>query len=94
MSCDKFTKNVGTTRRITGDWSAFLGTGVSISSVAYTVPSGITQGTPSSTATTETNYYSGGTAGQEYTITIAVTTDESPARIEAHDIVLAVQSNC
>ena len=94
MSCDRFVKAVGTTRRITGDWSEFMGAGVSIASVDYTVPSGITAANSSNTGTTETNYYSGGVEGQEYEIVATVTTDDSTPRIEAHSIILAVESNC
>ena len=94
MSCDRFVKAVGTTRRITGDWSEFMGAGVSIASVTYIVPSAITAANESITSTTETNYYSGGVEGQEYEIVATVTTDDATPRIEAHSIILAVEANC
>jgi hypothetical protein len=96
MACDRFQKDVSDTRRITGDWSGFLGATAQISSVAYTVPTGITATGQSVGANglTETNYYSGGITGKEYTIKTTMTTDETPPRIKSYSYILAVETNC
>jgi hypothetical protein len=47
--------------------------GTTVSSAAWTVPTGITQDTSGTTTTTATTTMSGGTPGREYPITCLVT---------------------
>lgn len=95
MSCSRHPKHSGTKRRVTGDWSDFLGTTAEIASVSYTLPSGITApDTPEKTTTTETNWYTGGTDGNEYEVEVEVTTNESPTRIEVHQVFIVVDDTC
>jgi hypothetical protein len=58
----------------TEDWSDYLVSAETISSVAYTVPSGLTNYNTSNTATTATIWLSGGTHGEEYLVGIKITT--------------------
>lgn len=96
MSKDRFIKDISDTRRITGDWSLFLGATALINSVVYTVPAALTAANDSIAADglTETNFYSGGVNQTEYTIKATITTDESPPRVKSHSILLAVEANC
>ena len=55
------------------DWAAWLGADT-ISSVAWTLDSGITNYSTSNTTTTATIWLSGGTHGQEYLVTCQITT--------------------
>jgi hypothetical protein len=57
----------------TVDWAEALG-GDTIASSAWTVPSGITRGTDSNTATTATIWISGGSADQNYSLLNRITT--------------------
>lgn len=56
------------------DWSSALVTGDSISSSAWTVPSGLTKYAESNTSTATTVWLDGGTAGQVYAVVNRVTT--------------------
>lgn len=55
------------------DWSAWLGTDT-ISAVAWTVPTGITQNAVSNTPTTATIWIAGGTKGISYEVSCEITT--------------------
>lgn len=60
----------------TWDWSVWLPTGDTISTVTWTVESGITKESspaPSNTTTTATVWIGSGTAGTTYTITCQIT---------------------
>ncbi|MDE1828221.1 MAG: hypothetical protein KGH65_03620 [Candidatus Micrarchaeota archaeon] len=57
----------------TEDWSQWLGTDT-ISSVTWTVPTGITQTSTSSTTTTATIWLSGGTIGTTYNVDCKIVT--------------------
>lgn len=55
------------------NWAAWLGTDT-ISTSAWTVPSGITQTSASNTTTTATIWLSGGTAGAQYDLVNRIVT--------------------
>ena len=94
MACEEFIKDPADTRRVIVNWSDWLGDGVNISSSAWTVATGVTEANDTNSSTTATNYFSGGTLGQTYTIKNTITTDESPARIKSVSFHLIVESNC
>jgi hypothetical protein len=67
------------------NWAAWLGVDT-ISTSTWTVPTGITQNSATSTTTTATIWLSGGTAGTTYTlvnriVTAAGRTDERSIRV-------------
>lgn len=71
------------------DWSDWLDTDT-IASVAWTVPTGLTNDSSSETSTVATIWLSGGTVGNVYTVTCRVTTaasrvDERSFRIKVID---------
>ena len=55
------------------DWSSYLGTDT-ISTSTWTIPTGLTGGAESKTATTTTVWLSGGVGGQEYEVLNEITT--------------------
>jgi hypothetical protein len=61
----------------TFNWSPTLAAGETVATSTWTVPSGITAGITSQTATTTTQWLSGGTMGTEYTITNTILTTAS-----------------
>ena len=91
--CPRFIKDVSDKRIVTGDFSEWLGE-AEIASAAWTVPSGLDAANESFDISTVTNYFSGGTDGQEYTVKVTVTTNDSVARLKSHSFVLAVEANC
>jgi hypothetical protein len=93
VACDRFIKDVSDKRIITGDFSEWLDD-ANLDSVSWTVPSGISSANDSFGAKTATNYFSGGSDNEEYTIKCTITTDESVARVKSHSFILAVESNC
>jgi hypothetical protein len=58
----------------TVDWSEWLASGETIASVAWTVPTGLTQAAASNTSTLAKIKLSGGTAGVTYRVACKVTT--------------------
>lgn len=58
---------------LTVDWTKHLPASVTVSSVVWTVPAGLTGGAESATSTTTTKRLTGGTAGTDYTLTLVVT---------------------
>ena len=92
-SCEQFTKDPDGKLRVIVDWSAWLGS-ATIASVAWTVPSGLTEAATSNTTTTATVFLSGGTDGQEYTVKCCITTDDAETRIKCRSFHVAVESNC
>ena len=54
--------------------TAFAATSDTVASATWTVPSGITNVTTSSTTTSVTIWLSGGTAGSRYDVSVAITT--------------------
>jgi|NOAtaT_7_FD_contig_111_419445_length_1406_multi_2_in_0_out_0_2 hypothetical protein len=69
------------------NWAPWLTTDT-ISSVVWTVPTGITQTATSNTTTTATIWLSGGEVGTEYTVTCRVTT--TAGRIDERSIAIRV----
>ncbi len=60
------------------DWGEnYLATGETISSVVWTVDTGITEDSVSKTDTTATIWLSGGTAGESYSIACKIVTNQS-----------------
>lgn len=66
-------KSPGSTVDYVSDWSTYLGADT-ISSVAWTVPTGLTKVTQSNDTTTTTVRVSGGAMGADYDLTQAITT--------------------
>ena len=81
------TKDPNSTLDYTVTWSSWL-TADTISSVAWTVETGITQTAATNTTTTATIWLSGGEAGTEYTVTCRVTT--AGGRIDQRSIAVRV----
>ena len=69
------------------DWSLWLGVDT-ISSVAWTIETGITQSNASNTTTTATVWLSGGEVGTEYTVTCRITT--AAGRIDERSMAIRV----
>lgn len=93
MSCNVFTKDPDGIRRVIVDFSEWLGSS-EIASASWTVPSGVTGANSSETTTTATNYFSGGTDGQEYTIKVCITTNDAVARVKCVSFLLRIESTC
>lgn len=70
------------------DWSDWLASGETISVSAWTVPSGITEGTKSNDGTTVKVWLSGGTAGEIYTISNKITTSDGRIDERSFDVVV------
>lgn len=70
------------------DWSAWLTTDT-ITTVAWTVPAGITQTAATNTTTTATIWLSGGTVGTRYTVVCRITT--AAGRIDERSLLVSVQ---
>jgi hypothetical protein len=81
------TKDPNSTLDYTINWSSWLTTDT-ISTVAWTVETDITQTATSNTTTTATIWLSGGEAGTEYTVTCRVTT--TAGRIDERSIAIRV----
>ncbi len=94
MSCEILTKDVLDTRIVTLNFADWLGSGVEIDSVSWTVPSGLTAANDSNTTTTASNYFSGGTDGEEYLVKCSITTDEAVARTKTTQFTLRIRSDC
>ncbi len=94
MSCEIFEKDVLDTRIVTLNFSSWLGSGVEISSVSWTVPSDLTAANESNTTTTASNYFSGGTDLDEYLIKCSITTNEAVPRTKTVQFTLRIRSDC
>lgn len=70
------------------DWATWLGATDTISASSWTVPSGITRDSDSSTGTKATIWLSGGTAGKRYEIVNSITTADG--RQDHRTIVIVV----
>ena len=73
------------------DWSAsgWLATGETISTSNWTVEAGITKDSDTNDNTTTTIWLSGGTAGEDYTVTNTIVT--SASRTDERSIIVAVR---
>lgn len=87
---DLFIKDPSSKEDYTVNWTTWLGDDT-ISASAWTVPSGLTQSTPSpsNTATAATIWISGGTHGQEYLLMNQITT--AAGRINQQSIKILVR---
>jgi len=70
----EFNKDPSAVLDYTINWASWLPSGDTISTSAWTVPSGLTSASASNTTTTATVWLSGGTAGQVYRVTNKVVT--------------------
>ena len=84
-------KESGETADLTINWATFLGTRT-ISSSAWTVPSGLTEGAKSATTTTTTLRTSGGTTGTEYVVLNTTTLNNGEIRTHRVRVKVRVQS--
>jgi hypothetical protein len=83
-----FIKDPNAVLDYTIDWSTWL-EGDTISTSDWTVPTGLTEASDSNTTTTATVWLSGGTAGQEYTVTNRIVT--AGGRTEDRSIYIRVE---
>lgn len=58
------------------DWTDWLDTGETISSYMVTVPTGITKDSDSESSGVVTVWLSGGTAGNDYNVSVEITTSD------------------
>ena len=72
-----FLKDPDATLDFEVDWSDWLATGETISSVAWDVPAGITHSTDSKSTTAATIWLSSGTAGNTYNVGCQITTSST-----------------
>ena len=94
MSCTVFQQDILDKRIVTVDFAPWLGSGPSIASVVWTVPSGLTQADSSNTSTTATNYFSSATDDKEYAVKCTITTNEPVTRKKTEEFIIRVQGNC
>lgn len=85
-----FLKDPGDREDYTVTYADYLGADT-ISSVSWDVPSGITNYSTSNTTTTATIWLSGGTHGQDYTVTCQATT--AGGRIKQQSFTVKVRNN-
>lgn len=71
------------------DWTSWMPYGDSISSLAWTIPTGLTQTASSSTSTTATVWLSGGAVGQSYQIRCKITT--ASGRVDERTVTIIVR---
>jgi len=88
MAQQYFTKDPNATLDYKIDWSTWLSTDT-ISSAAWTVPTGLTQVSVSNTTTAATIWLSGGTAGTAYEVICRITT--ATGRIDDRTIGIEVE---
>jgi hypothetical protein len=84
-----FIKDPQATLDYSVDWTLWLASGDYISSVVWTVPSGLTTVTTSNTNTLATIWLSGGTVGQSYSVQCKITT--AGGRIDERTISIIVR---
>lgn len=78
MSIPTYTKDKDSKLDYGFDWTDWLATGETISSVAWTVATGLTEDTlkRNNTGTVVSTWVSGGTAGTTYTVAAKITTSD------------------
>ena len=87
-----FLKDVNAILDYAVDWTSWLTGGETISTSAWTVPTGITKVSDSKTTVKTTVWLSGGTAGTSYELVNRIKTNSSPARTEDRTIRVNVTS--
>ena len=94
MSCIIFTIDPLDKRKVTVDFTTWLGSST-IASVAWVVPSGITQSNASNTQTAATNYFEPVVATEkEYEIAVTATTADAVPRNKTQRFLLRVEQDC
>ena len=93
MTCAVLRQDPLDKRAIVVNFEDWLGS-AEIDSAAWEVPSDLTAESSSETNTTATNYFSGGTEGQEYIIACTITTNEAVPRKKTQRIKLKIRNSC
>ena len=89
MAFQTYKKNPGASLDYTVSWANWLETDETISSVVWTVDTGITEGVTSNTPTTATIWLGGGTVANAYNISCKITT--SSTRIDDRTFTIDVR---
>lgn len=92
MTCPVFEQDPLDTRIVGLNFGTWLGADAEISAVSWVVPSGLTESDSFFTATVATNYFSGGTDGEEYEVSCTITTDETIPREKTQRIIIRIVS--
>ena len=92
--CPSFKQDPLDKRIITVDFATWLGVGPQISSVAWAVPSGLTEADKSNDTTTATNHFSGGEDGDEFEVAVTITTDEAVPRDKTQRLQIQIETGC
>ena len=71
------------------DWSDWLAVGETVSTSSWAVEAGITKDSDTNDSTTTTIWLSGGTAGEDYTVTNTIVT--SASRTDERSIIVFVR---
>ena len=71
------------------DWSDWLAVGETVSTSSWVVEAGITKDSDTNDSTTTTVWLSGGTAGEDYTVTNTIVT--SASRTDERSIIVFVR---
>lgn len=95
MSCDVITMDPRDKRRVTVDFTDWLGTSI-IASVNWVVPTGVTASDASNTTTAATNYFEAvsDTIENEYEIVCEAVTADSVPREKNKRFTLRVEKDC
>lgn len=86
---DSYVKDPGDNLDYKKDWATWLPTGDTISTSTWTVPTGLTGSSESSTTTTATIKLAGGTAGKRYIVTNQIVTAQG--RTKQHSFAIYVE---
>jgi len=78
-------------RRITINFSAWLGSGPVITTAAWVVETGLVDANETFTTTTATNYFSGGTENVEYEVAVTITTDDAVPRKKTQRFLIKIE---
>jgi hypothetical protein len=76
VSDSYFTRDPDDVSDFRWDWTARLADGETVQTATVTAPTGLTKDSQSNDTTTVTAWISGGTAGQSYTVTCRITTNQ------------------
>lgn len=92
MASKAFTKDPDAVLDYAIDWSDWLGTGETLWTSAWSVPSGITNIRTEKTGTKTTIWLGDGTANRDYLITNRITTTASPSRTDDRTLLIRVRN--
>ena len=90
MAFDTITKDPNATLDYGFDWTDWMQTSETISSVTWAIATGITKGSEVTGSYVAKVWLSGGTAGQRYTVACKITTNQS--RIDERTMVIVVEN--